>query len=229
MSPASYLTAPPRDATSMVAPARAAVSIVRMVGLWLSLAVLLVAVAGGLAFAAVRGFQLYRKVKRTGSAFSSRTEAISRTVALDRAAAGGSRRERQEARRGEPEAAAGPGAARRPARSPARGASAGSPGVLVRARDLTVAEGAIPAAARESVARYPLCFVASLNEDGSPNLSPKGTVRVWDADQLVFADVASPQTVANVEPRRPRARQRRRPLRAPRLALRRTRPRDGRP
>jgi len=61
-----------------------------------------------------------------------------------------------------------------------------------------VAEGAIPAAARQSVARYPLCFVASLNEDGSPNLSPKGTVRVWDADQLVFADVASPQTVANV-------------------------------
>jgi F0F1-type ATP synthase membrane subunit b/b' len=52
-----------------------------MAGLWLSLAVLLVAVAGGLAFAALRGFQLYRKVKRTGSAFSSRTEAISRTVA----------------------------------------------------------------------------------------------------------------------------------------------------
>lgn len=40
--------------------------------------------------------------------------------------------------------------------------------------------------------------MASLNEDGSPNLSPKGTVRVWDADHLVFADVASPQTVANV-------------------------------
>jgi predicted pyridoxine 5'-phosphate oxidase superfamily flavin-nucleotide-binding protein len=61
-----------------------------------------------------------------------------------------------------------------------------------------VAEGSIPAAARECVARYPLCFVASLNDDGSPNLSPKGTVRVWDADQLVFANVASPQTVANV-------------------------------
>ena len=59
-------------------------------------------------------------------------------------------------------------------------------------------EGTIPAAARETAARYPLCFVASLNEDGSPNLSPKGTIRVWDADHLVFADVASPQTVANV-------------------------------
>lgn len=40
--------------------------------------------------------------------------------------------------------------------------------------------------------------MASLNDDGSPNVSPKGTVRVWDADHLVFADVASPQTVANV-------------------------------
>jgi predicted pyridoxine 5'-phosphate oxidase superfamily flavin-nucleotide-binding protein len=60
-------------------------------------------------------------------------------------------------------------------------------------------DGAIPAAARDAVARYPLCFVASIDEDGSPNLSPKGTVRVWDADHLVFADVASPRTVANVE------------------------------
>ena len=59
-------------------------------------------------------------------------------------------------------------------------------------------EGAIPADARERVHGYPLCFVASLNDDGSPNLSPKGTVRVWDADHLVFANVASPQTVANV-------------------------------
>jgi uncharacterized protein len=58
--------------------------------------------------------------------------------------------------------------------------------------------GTIPADARATVERYPLCFVASINEDGSPNLSPKGTIRVWDADHLVFADIASPQTVANV-------------------------------
>lgn len=58
--------------------------------------------------------------------------------------------------------------------------------------------GSIPEAARDAVARYPLCFVATVNEDGSPSVSPKGTVRVWDADQLVFADVASPRTVANV-------------------------------
>jgi predicted pyridoxine 5'-phosphate oxidase superfamily flavin-nucleotide-binding protein len=61
-----------------------------------------------------------------------------------------------------------------------------------------VAEGAIPAAARDAVHRYPLCFVATTGADGAPSVSPKGTVRVWDADHLVFADVASPGTVANI-------------------------------
>lgn len=62
-----------------------------------------------------------------------------------------------------------------------------------------MAEGSIPNDARERVHRYPLCFVATVDEDGSPNVSPKGTVRVWDADRLVFANVASPRTVANIE------------------------------
>lgn len=61
-----------------------------------------------------------------------------------------------------------------------------------------MAEGAIPRAARDAVHRYPLCFVATVDADGAPSVSPKGTVRVWDADHLVFADVASPGTVANV-------------------------------
>lgn len=43
-----------------------------------------------------------------------------------------------------------------------------------------------------------LGFWASVGEDGSPNLSPKGTTGVWDDDHLFFADVRSPQTVANV-------------------------------
>lgn len=52
-----------------------------MVGLWVSLALLLVAVAAGLAFAVVRGLQLYRNVKRTRSVLSSRLERISGSVA----------------------------------------------------------------------------------------------------------------------------------------------------
>jgi hypothetical protein len=43
-----------------------------------------------------------------------------------------------------------------------------------------------------------LGFVATVCPDGSPNLSPKGTTAVWDDDHLVFADLASPTTMANL-------------------------------
>jgi predicted pyridoxine 5'-phosphate oxidase superfamily flavin-nucleotide-binding protein len=43
-----------------------------------------------------------------------------------------------------------------------------------------------------------LGFVATVTPDGRPNLSPKGTTTVWDDEHLMFADVASPGTVANL-------------------------------
>ena len=43
-----------------------------------------------------------------------------------------------------------------------------------------------------------LGFVATVTPDGIPNLSPKGTVAVWDDDHLVFADLRSPGTVSNL-------------------------------
>src|SRR5512146_2371619 len=43
-----------------------------------------------------------------------------------------------------------------------------------------------------------LGFYATVCEDGSPNLSPKGTTYVLDDDHLLFADIRSPQTVANI-------------------------------
>src|SRR3954466_3039341 len=43
-----------------------------------------------------------------------------------------------------------------------------------------------------------LGFYATVCEDGSPNLSPKGTTFVLDDDHLFFADVRSPQTGVNV-------------------------------
>ena len=43
-----------------------------------------------------------------------------------------------------------------------------------------------------------LGFYATVSEDGSPNLSPKGTTFVWDDGHLAFADIRSPQTVENV-------------------------------
>ena len=43
-----------------------------------------------------------------------------------------------------------------------------------------------------------LGFYATVCDDGSPNVSPKGTTYVWDDDHLFFADIRSPQTLANV-------------------------------
>lgn len=43
-----------------------------------------------------------------------------------------------------------------------------------------------------------LGFHATVDEDGTPNLSPKGTTGVWDDDHLFFVHVRSPRTVANV-------------------------------
>ena len=48
------------------------------------------------------------------------------------------------------------------------------------------------------VAEQKLGFVATVNEDGTPNLSPKGTMLVLDDDHIVFADIRSPVTLANV-------------------------------
>ncbi|HEV2429792.1 MAG TPA: pyridoxamine 5'-phosphate oxidase family protein [Thermoplasmata archaeon] len=43
-----------------------------------------------------------------------------------------------------------------------------------------------------------LGFVATVCPDGTPNLSPKGSTRVWDDDHLVFADALSPRTIRNL-------------------------------
>jgi len=43
-----------------------------------------------------------------------------------------------------------------------------------------------------------LGFVGSVAADGSPNVSPKGSLTVLDSEHLVFADVESPHTVRNL-------------------------------
>ena len=43
-----------------------------------------------------------------------------------------------------------------------------------------------------------LAFVATVCADNTPNLSPKGTIAVWDDDHLVFANIRSPNTIANL-------------------------------
>jgi hypothetical protein len=51
---------------------------------------------------------------------------------------------------------------------------------------------------KELVERQRLGFVATVCPDGTPNLSPKGTVCVLDDNHLIFADIRSPGTVSNL-------------------------------
>jgi hypothetical protein len=44
-----------------------------------------------------------------------------------------------------------------------------------------------------------LGFVATVTADGKPNVSPKGTTSVFDDEHLMFADLASPGTIKNLE------------------------------
>jgi predicted pyridoxine 5'-phosphate oxidase superfamily flavin-nucleotide-binding protein len=58
--------------------------------------------------------------------------------------------------------------------------------------------GLISADMKRVVEEQRLGFVATVCPDGTPNLSPKGTTAVWDADHLVFANIRSPGTLANL-------------------------------
>ena len=43
-----------------------------------------------------------------------------------------------------------------------------------------------------------LAFVATVCPNNTPNLSPKGTIAVWDDEHLVFANIRSPGTISNL-------------------------------
>ena len=62
----------------------------------------------------------------------------------------------------------------------------------------TAAMGVITADMRRLVEEQQLGFVATVCPDGTPNLSPKGATAVLDDDHLVFADLRSPRTIANL-------------------------------
>jgi uncharacterized protein len=58
--------------------------------------------------------------------------------------------------------------------------------------------GILTADMQRVVREQRLGFVATVCPDGTPNLSPKGTTTVWDDDHLVFANIRSPGTLANL-------------------------------
>ena len=55
---------------------------------------------------------------------------------------------------------------------------------------------------REVVRNHSLAFVASVNEDGTPNLSPKATMLVLDDEHIAFGHLRSPNTVRNLKSQR---------------------------
>ena len=42
-------------------------------------------------------------------------------------------------------------------------------------------------------------LVATASKTGKPNVSAKGSLRVLDDEHIIFADIASPRTVANIQ------------------------------
>lgn len=42
------------------------------------------------------------------------------------------------------------------------------------------------------------CYVATAGKTGKPNVSAKGSLRVVDDEHVLFADVRSPRTIANI-------------------------------
>jgi uncharacterized protein len=51
---------------------------------------------------------------------------------------------------------------------------------------------------KQFVLKQRLGYHATVCPDGTPNLSPTGTTSVYDDEHLFFADIRSPQTVANL-------------------------------
>ncbi|MEE8373569.1 MAG: pyridoxamine 5'-phosphate oxidase family protein [Dehalococcoidia bacterium] len=51
---------------------------------------------------------------------------------------------------------------------------------------------------KEVVAEIRPGIIATASKDGKPNVSAKGSLRVLDDDHLIFADIGSRRTVANL-------------------------------
>ena len=51
---------------------------------------------------------------------------------------------------------------------------------------------------RKFLLKQKLGYVATVSSEGYPNISPKGTIFVWDDSNLVFANIRSPDTIKNL-------------------------------
>ena len=52
---------------------------------------------------------------------------------------------------------------------------------------------------KKAVAECTPAMVATANKDGKPRVSAKGSLRILDDEHLMFADIRSPGTIANLK------------------------------
>ena len=57
----------------------------------------------------------------------------------------------------------------------------------------------IPLSIQKFLNNQKLGYVATVSDDGTPNLSPKGTIIAWNDVTIAFADIRSPNTMNNLE------------------------------
>jgi len=53
--------------------------------------------------------------------------------------------------------------------------------------------------AKKAIAALHPAYVATASKTGKPNVSAKGSLRVIDDEHVLFADVHSPRTIANIK------------------------------
>ncbi len=52
---------------------------------------------------------------------------------------------------------------------------------------------------KETIAEIRPGIIATASKDGKPNVSAKGSFRVLDDDHVLFGDISSPRTIANLK------------------------------
>ena len=53
--------------------------------------------------------------------------------------------------------------------------------------------------AKKIISEFGPALIATASKTGKPNVSPKGSFRVLDDEHVVFANIASPRTMANLK------------------------------
>lgn len=59
--------------------------------------------------------------------------------------------------------------------------------------------GKLSDSVKETIAEIRPAIIATASKDGKPNVSAKGSFRVLDDDHVIFADISSPRTIANLK------------------------------